>query len=283
MGEIMLIEAIDLVKKFDKKAAVDGISLSVGAGESVALLGPNGAGKTTTVNMLTGLSKPTTGKILYNGKVFSSEDNDIKKSIGVVPQHNNVDRDLTVAENLTVHCKLFGIKNISAAVDEAITFSGLEEHKDKEAEKLSGGMKRRLVIARALMHKPQVLFLDEPTTGLDASVRRTLWSFIRSINKTHGCTVIMTTHYIEEAEMLSNRVIIMDRGKIAAEGKTQELKDSIGKYALDIYKENEIDTLHFQTRQEALGALENITSEARIREVTLEDVYLKISGRRIDA
>ncbi len=279
----MLIEAVELVKKFDKKAAVDGISLAVAAGESVALLGPNGAGKTTTVNMLTGLSKPTSGKILYNGKEFDSADNAIKREIGVVPQHNNVDRDLTVEENLIVHCKLFGIKDIQKAVLDALNFSGLTDHKEKTADKLSGGMKRRLVIARALLHNPKVLFLDEPTTGLDASVRRTLWSFIRSINKTHGCTVIMTTHYIEEAELLSDHVIIMDNGKIAAEGKTKELKDSIGKFALDIYKENEIETMHFPSRQDAIAALENIDSEARIREVTLEDVYLKITGRRIDA
>jgi len=279
----MLIETVDLVKKFDKKAAVDGISLSIAEGESVALLGPNGAGKTTTVNMLTGLSQPTSGKIFYNGKEFDNKDIEIKKTIGVVPQHNNVDRDLTVEQNLIVHAKLFGIKDIKAAVDEALFFSGLESHRTKEAEKLSGGMKRRLVIARALMHKPKVLFLDEPTTGLDASVRRTLWSFIRSINKTHGCTVIMTTHYIEEAEMLSDHVVIIDNGKIAAEGKTGELKESVGRFALDIYKENDIETMHFETRQEALQALENITAEARIREVTLEDVYLKITGRRMDA
>ncbi|MGE4266101.1 MAG: ABC transporter ATP-binding protein [Deferribacterales bacterium] len=279
----MLIEAVELVKKFDKKAAVDGISLSVDSGESVALLGPNGAGKTTTVNMLTGLSRPTSGKILYNGKLFSADDNNIKREIGVVPQHNNVDRDLTVEENLIVHCKLFGIKDIQKAVKSALDFSGLGDHRDKTAEKLSGGMKRRLVIARALLHDPKVLFLDEPTTGLDASVRRTLWSFIRSINKTHGCTVIMTTHYIEEAEMLSDRVIIMDSGKIAAEGKTKELKDTIGKYALDVYKENEIETMYFETRHEAISALEKITEEAKVREVTLEDVYLKITGRRIDA
>ncbi|MCD8553276.1 ABC transporter ATP-binding protein [Seleniivibrio sp.] len=279
----MLIEAVELVKKFDKKAAVDGISLSVGTGESVALLGPNGAGKTTTVNMLTGLSRPTSGKILYNGKVFSADDNNIKREIGVVPQHNNVDRDLTVEENLIVHCKLFGIKDIQKAVSGALDFSGLGDHKDKTAEKLSGGMKRRLVIARALLHNPKVLFLDEPTTGLDASVRRTLWNFIRSINKNHGCTVVMTTHYIEEAEMLSDRVIIMDSGKIAAEGKTKELKNTIGKYALDVYKENEIETIYFETRHEAINTLEKITEEAKVREVTLEDVYLKITGRRIDA
>lgn len=278
----MLIKAENLVKIFDGKKAVDGLSLFVSEGEFVALLGPNGAGKTTTVNMLTGLSRPSEGKILYNDEPFSGENIAMKARIGVVPQHNNVDRDLSVEENLRVHCRLFGLKDEQKIIQDALSFSGLDNHKDKTADKLSGGMKRRLVISRALLHNPDVLFLDEPTTGLDASVRRTIWGFIRSINKKQGCTVVLTTHYIEEAEVLADRVIIMDRGKIAAEGEPKALKDSVGQFALDIYRENDIETLHFQTRHEALAKLESVSDEARIREVTLEDVYLKITGKRID-
>ncbi|MGE4318024.1 MAG: ABC transporter ATP-binding protein [Deferribacterales bacterium] len=278
----MLIEAVDLVKIFDKKEAVGGISLGVQEGEFIALLGPNGAGKTTTVNMLSGLSKPTSGRIYYNSKPFTADDIFLKKQIGVVPQHNNVDRDLTVAENLRVHCKLFGINDEKRAIDRALEFSGLTGHMDKTADKLSGGMKRRLVIARALLHDPKVLFLDEPTTGLDASVRRNIWDFVRTVNKQHGCTVILTTHYIEEAEVLADRVIIIDRGKIAAEGRVEPLKESVGRAALDIYTENGIETLHFADRQEAIHKLESITDEAKLRDVTLEDVYIKITGRRID-
>jgi len=278
----MLIEAVDLIKTFDKKKAVDGLSLNVQEGEFLALLGPNGAGKTTTVNMLCGLSRPTSGKIFYNSEELTVEDKDIKGQIGVVPQHNNVDRDLTVAENLKVHCKLFGIKDADKAIDEALEFSGLSAHRDKAADKLSGGMKRRLVISRALLHNPKVLFLDEPTTGLDATVRRNIWGFIRTINKQHGCTVILTTHYIEEAEVLADRVIIIDKGKIAAEGQVEPLKRSVGRVALDIYKEDGIETLHFESRQEALKKLETIKDEAKVRDVTLEDVYIRITGRRID-
>lgn len=278
----MFIQTENLVKVFDGKKAVDGLNISVESGEFVALLGPNGAGKTTTVNMLTGLAAPTSGRILYDGKDFCGEDTVVKRRIGVVPQHNNVDRDLTVTQNLMVHCRLFGLKDEKRLIQEALDFSGLENHKDKTADKLSGGMKRRLVIARALLHNPQALFLDEPTTGLDASVRRTIWSFIRSINKKHGCTVILTTHYIEEAEVLADRVIIMDRGKIAAEGNPTALKEAVGHFALDIYREDEIETLHFKTRQEAIAKLESIPDEARVREVTLEDVYLNITGRRIE-
>jgi len=279
----MSLKAVNLVKEFDGERAVDGLSFEVESGEFVALLGPNGAGKTTTVNMLTGLLKKDSGDIVYNGKLFDGKDIDIKSEIGIVPQHNNVDRDLTIVQNLMVHCKLFGIDNPNEAIAKALDFSGLNDHKKKTAGKLSGGMKRRLVIARAMLHNPKTIFLDEPTTGLDASVRRSMWNFIRSINKKYGHTVIMTTHYIEEAEVLADRVIIMDKGKIAAEGKTEELKRDVGLYAIDIYKDDDIETLHFDHRSEAITALGDIGYEARIREVNLEDVYLKITGRRIEA
>lgn len=278
----MLIEANDLYKVFDKKEAVSGLTLSVREGEFLSILGPNGAGKTTTVNMLAGLSRPTSGTILYNGKPFTAEDLLLKAGIGVVPQHNNVDRDLTVEDNLRVHCRLFGLKSENEIIEKALNFSGLAAHKDKTADKLSGGMKRRLVISRSLLHEPKVLFLDEPTAGLDASVRRNIWGFIRSINKQHGCTVILTTHYIEEAEILADRVIIIDRGKIAAEGGISALKASVGTTALDVYANDNIETLHFASRQDALKKLEEITAEAKIRDVTLEDVYIRITGKRID-
>jgi ABC-2 type transport system ATP-binding protein len=278
----MSLSAVDIVKEFDGKKAVDGLSIEVKNGEFIALLGPNGAGKTTTVNMLTGLLKPEKGRIYYDNKAFNGKNTDIKAKIGVVPQHNNVDRDLTIEQNLMVHCKLFGIKDSKTAIESALEFSGLSDHRKKAAGKLSGGMKRRLVIARAMLHSPKILFLDEPTTGLDASVRRTMWNFIRSINKKHGCTVILTTHYIEEAEVLADRVVIMDKGKIAAEGETEELKERVGRFAIDIYKEEDIETRHFSDRDTAVACLEKINEEARIREVSLEDVYLSITGRRID-
>ncbi|HAL87306.1 MAG TPA: multidrug ABC transporter ATP-binding protein, partial [Deferribacteraceae bacterium] len=165
----------------------------------------------------------------------------------------------------------------------ALDFSGLAAHADKTAGNLSGGMKRRLIIARALLHEPSVLFLDEPTVGLDASVRRTMWDFIRSINQDKRCTVLLTTHYIEEAEMLSDRVMIMDKAKIVTEGTAAGLKARVGKWALDIYRNGKTETEFFETRDAGLERLGALSDTASIRETNLEDVYLTITGRRIDA
>lgn len=272
-----------LSRAYGDKIAVDSVSFEVKAGEILAFLGPNGAGKTTTINMLTGLIKPSSGKIYYGGKEFTPDSYKLKKVIGVVPQHNNVDRDLTVTENLRVHALLYGMKDqLEEKIKSAVMFAGLAEHADKHAGKLSGGMKRRLVIARALLHEPSVLFLDEPTTGLDVEARRAIWEFVKKINREKGCTVFLTTHYIEEAEQLASRVIIIDRAVIVAEGLTSDLKDQTGRWAMDIdYADKGLVTEFFQTREEAVKRLENTDLDARIREVNLEDVYLHITGRRM--
>lgn len=277
------ISVRSLTKVFGRQTAVDGISFDVEEGSILALLGPNGAGKTTTINMLTGLTIPSTGEIRYGGEIFDPQNRRIKQTIGVVPQHNNVDRDLTVYQNLKTHAILFGADNIKSRIEKALEFSGLSAHADKTAGKLSGGMKRRLIIARALLHEPSVLFLDEPTVGLDASVRRTMWDFIRSINQEKRCTILLTTHYIEEAELLSDRVMIMDKAKIVTEGTAAELKAKVGKWALDIYRNGKTETEFFETREAGLERLASLTETASIRETNLEDVYLTITGRRIDA
>ncbi len=277
------ISVRSLTKVFGRQTAVDGISFDVEEGSVLALLGPNGAGKTTTINMLTGLTIPASGEIRYGGELFDPQNRRIKKTIGVVPQHNNVDRDLTVYQNLKTHAILFGADNIKSRIEKALEFSGLSAHADKTAGNLSGGMKRRLIIARALLHEPSVLFLDEPTVGLDASVRRTMWDFIRSINQEKRCTILLTTHYIEEAELLSDRVMIMDKAKIVTEGTASELRAKVGKWALDIYRNGKTETEFFETREAGLERLALLTETAGIRETNLEDVYLTITGRRIDA
>jgi len=272
-----------LTKEFDGKKAVDDVSFCIEKGSLTALLGPNGAGKTTTVNMLSGLLLPTSGQISYNEINFSGKEPDIKRIIGVVPQHNNVDRDLTIYENLLVHSVLFGMKDrVKEKINKSLEFAGLTDHKNKKAGKLSGGMKRRLVIARALLHEPQVLFLDEPTTGLDASVRRVMWDFIKTINREKGCTIILTTHYIEEAENLSDRVMVMDRAKIVADGNAEGLKKDVGRWAVDVFENGETKTTFFEDREDAVKMLGGLSCEAGIRETNLEDVYLNITGRRIE-
>lgn len=277
------ISVRSLTKVFGAHKAVDGISFDVEEGSILALLGPNGAGKTTTINMLTGLTIPASGEIRYDGTLFDPQNRRIKQTIGVVPQHNNVDRDLTVYQNLKAHGILFGVSGLGDKIANALDFSGLAAHADKTAGNLSGGMKRRLIIARALLHEPSVLFLDEPTVGLDASVRRTMWDFIRSINQDKRCTVLLTTHYIEEAEMLSDRVMIMDKAKIVTEGTAAGLKARVGKWALDIYRNGKTETEFFETRDAGLERLGALSDTASIRETNLEDVYLTITGRRIDA
>jgi len=277
------ISVRSLTKVFGAHKAVDGISFDVEEGSILALLGPNGAGKTTTINMLTGLTIPASGEIRYDGTLFDPQNRRIKQTIGVVPQHNNVDRDLTVYQNLKAHGILFGVSSLNNKIANALDFSGLAAHADKTAGNLSGGMKRRLIIARALLHEPSVLFLDEPTVGLDASVRRTMWDFIRSINQDKRCTVLLTTHYIEEAEMLSDRVMIMDKAKVVTEGTAAGLKARVGKWALDIYRNGKTETEFFETRDAGLERLGALSDTASIRETNLEDVYLTITGRRIDA
>ncbi len=278
------IKVRSLKKRFGNIEALRGVDFEVKKGEIFAFLGPNGAGKTTTINILTGLILKYEGEIFYGGEPFSPHNLKFKKLIGVVPQHNNVDRDLSVEANLKVHGYLHGIfgGELKKAIDRVLEFTGLTNHKRRKADHLSGGMKRRLVIARALMHDPSILFLDEPTVGLDPAVRRSMWDLIRSVNSLKGCTVFLTTHYIEEAEILADTVVIIDNGEIVASGKPEELKKQVGKYALEIYYEDRIEEEFFETRECALERLKNLNVPAKIREVNLEDVFLKITGRRIE-
>jgi len=273
-----------LRRSFGKTVAVDGISFNVGEGELFAFLGPNGAGKTTTINMLTGLINPDKGEVRYHGELFDPKRLAVKQLIGVVPQHNNLDRELTAAENLLIHGRLFGMRGskLQQRIDACLDFADLTEKRDTPAGKLSGGMKRKLVIARALLHQPQILFLDEPTVGLDPHSRRKMWAFLRRINQEQNCTVFLTTHYIEEAEALADRVLIIDQAKIVTGGTPQQLKASVGNYVLDIYNEEDIQNEFFQQRPAALQRLEQLDTSVRIRETTLEDVFLQLTGKRIE-
>jgi len=278
------IEVRGLTRRFGKTLAVDKIDFRVGRGELFAFLGPNGAGKTTTINMLTGLLKPDAGEIDYHGVRFDASRLAVKKLIGVVPQHNNLDRELTAAENLLIHGRLFGMsgKALQQRIDSCLEFADLIDKRDTPAAKLSGGMKRKLVIARALLHQPEILFLDEPTVGLDPHSRRKMWAFLRRVNQEQQCTIFLTTHYIEEAEALADRVLIIDQAKIIAGGSPAQLKQTTGSYVLDIYREDEIQSEFFADRPAALQRLEQLDSSVRIRETTLEDVFLQLTGKRLE-
>ena len=219
-----MIELVDVEKIFGSVKAVDKINFSIEHGEVFGLLGKNGAGKTTTIKMLTLQLKPTAGKIFFEERPILGNEIFIKSRVGVVPQHLNFDQDLTVEENLELHARLHHIKKIERRerIDELLKFVELEKVRNSFVRELSGGMKRRLLIVRALIHRPKILFLDEPTVALDPQVRRKIWELIKNL-KAQGITIVLTTHYIEEAEALCDRVAILNRGKLVALDTTKNL------------------------------------------------------------
>ena len=229
------IESLSLTKKYGSLVAVNALDLQVKRGQIFGFLGPNGAGKTTTVRMLTGLTRPTSGQAVINSYDMVKEPVMAKKQIGVVSQYNNVDVDLTSVENLRLHGMLHSMekKKREERIKELLHFAHLWKRKDELVRTFSGGMKRRLMIIRALLHSPQILFMDEPTVGLDPQTRRDIWALIRQIRES-GCTIFMTTHYIEEAENLCDLVGIIDQGKLCTRGVPNHLTESLGPYTLEI-------------------------------------------------
>lgn len=212
-----MIELRDLVRTFGTVRAVDGVSFVIGRGEVFGLLGKNGAGKTTTIKMLTLQLQPTAGEIFFDGRPIRGNEIFVKSLLGLVPQHLNFDRDLTVEENLELHARLHHLPKIERRerIDELLRFVELEKVRRANVAELSGGMKRRLLIVRALIHRPKILLLDEPTVALDPQVRRKIWELVAAL-KAQGITIVLTTHYIEEAEFLCDRVAILNRGKLVA-------------------------------------------------------------------
>ncbi len=223
-----IIQAKGLTKSYGERLAVDGVDFSVNMGECFGLLGPNGAGKTTTLKMLSCVSPITQGELLVDGKSVKKDGRAIKAILGVVPQENNLDQDFTVLQNLLVYARYFDIPNIEARgrAQEVLDFIQLSERKDSVINTLSGGMKRRLLIARGLINRPKVLILDEPTTGLDPQARHLVWQQVHTL-KSRGTTIVLSTHYMDEAAYLCDRLAIMHLGKIIAEGAPKAL---VGEY-----------------------------------------------------
>jgi len=298
----VLIEAQGLTKKYDDFTAVDHIDFKVYKGECVGFLGPNGAGKTTTVRMMYCFLPPTSGELKVAGFSVNKQCRQIKNVVGVSPQEDNLDPDFTVIKNLTVYARYFDISKDEAAkrANEQLKFFQLEEKRNVPIAALSTGMKRRLIFARALLNQPQILLLDEPTTGLDPQARHLAWDEVRNLKK-KGVTIILTTHYMDEAAVLCDRILIVDKGKIIEEGKPSELvKKHVGEDVLEVdYEEKLLPTLKAafsDARFERLGdrmqiftdkphgvfegflekhPMQNVT----IRTANLEDVFLKLTGR----
>jgi len=221
-----IIEVKKLVKSFKEIKAVDGISFSVEEGEIFAFLGPNGAGKSTTIKILTTLLKKTDGKVIVSGFDVDKYPDDVRRSFGIVFQDPSLDDELTAWENMEFHGALYKIqkKLRRERIKQLLEIVELWDRKDSLVKTFSGGMKRRLEIARGLLHHPKVFFLDEPTIGLDPQTRNHIWSYIKKLNKDEGITIFFTTHYMEEADLVSGRVAIVDRGKIIKIGTPIELK-----------------------------------------------------------
>lgn len=302
-----LIVARGLTKKFGDFTAVDGIDFSVYKGESFGLLGPNGAGKSTTMRIIGATSQRTSGDISILGKDPEKFGPQIRAHLGVIPQKDNLDEQLTVSQNLYIYGRYFGLSNkfINAKIDELLEFAQLEEKRDAKVESLSGGMKRRLTIARALVSEPDILMLDEPTTGLDPQARHILWDRLFRL-KERGVTLVITTHFMDEAEQLCERLIVIDRGKIMAEGSPADLiKKYSSKEVLELRfgsDNNEAVAVKLRDKCERLEVLpdrillysenaektlEEIVKSGQhprtslVRRSSLEDVFLRLTGRTL--
>lgn len=277
-----VIKILDLKKNYKKVQALKGICLRVTSGELFAYLGPNGAGKTTTIRILTGLTRPSGGRAFVGGHEVAKEPMKAKRHQGLVPQHVNLDAELTVEENLMIHGRLHGMgrKDMHRRIGELLDYVGLQEKRASLVKRLSGGMKRRLMIARALLHRPAVLFLDEPTVGLDPAIRRRIWTLIKKIQQ-DGVTIFLTTHYIEEAEFLADRVAFIDEGSIVALDTPRHLMDSLGQWAIDCYRDNDLATRYFADRESARRYAEEHKNGYTLRRVNLEDAFLAYTGKKV--
>ncbi|MGQ9922011.1 MAG: ABC transporter ATP-binding protein [Desulfobacca sp.] len=279
-----MISIQNLVKRYKDITALNGVSLEVPPGELFAYLGPNGSGKTTTIRILTGLTRATSGDAYLNGCHFERQSLQAKRQVGLVPQVINLDLELTVQENLDIHGRLFRMKPAArrAQIEALLSYVDLQERRDSLVKQLSGGMKRRVMVARALLHKPRILFLDEPTVGLDPTIRRRLWSLLKRIQQ-DGTTIFLTTHYIEEAEFLADRVAFLDQGNIVQLDTPANLRSRLGEWAVDEMLEGEIRTHYFAARPAAQEFIVGRNGSFTLRRVNLEDAFIALTGKKVAA
>ena len=305
MSELIQVE--NLTKRFGELVAVDNISFTIERGEIFRFLGPNGAGKTTTLSILSTLLSPSEGSAMVNGYNVCNQRANVRRSIGVVFQDPTLDEELTAWENMDIHRRLYGMKKSKEKINELLGLVELDNRKKQLVKYFSGGMKRRLEIARGLLHEPSILFLDEPTLGLDPQTRNHLWDYIRNMNREKQVTIILTTHYMDEAEKLSDRIAIIDKGKIIALDTPGALKEQMGGSVIRIESS---ETAKVKAKLEHVDGLNNLSlhngfvdvslpnAEKRIADViktlddividsvslqipTLEDVFLNYTGKTI--
>ncbi|RUT09253.1 ABC transporter ATP-binding protein [Chroococcidiopsis cubana SAG 39.79] len=275
----------NVYKSYNNISVVNDLSFTIQPGEIFGLLGPNGAGKSTTIRMLTTLTKPTQGQVEVAGFDLLRQSILVKQYIGVVLQQTSVDNDLSVWENMELHGRLHHIPNPQRQqrIGQWLKYVELADRRDSLVKTLSGGMKRRLQIARALLHQPQILFLDEPTVGLDPQTRRRLWEIILDLNK-QGMTILLTTHYMEEVEYLCNRIGIMDGGKLISLGTLSQLRSQYGEGLVMKQVEERWEYLFFPTLEDANTFINQQPNKTGMmaRSSNLEDIFVELTGRRLD-
>lgn len=277
-----MIELKDLTKTFDSFTAVDSLNLRIESGEFFGLLGPNGAGKTTTIGMLSTLLLPTRGEILIDGERLTRKRKDIKRKVSVITQEYSMRQDMDMDEIMEYQGRLYFIpvRQIRSRTEELFRFAGLTEHRYKTIRKLSGGMKRKLMVCRALLTEPQILLLDEPTAGMDAISRRQMWNLLRQLNE-QGLTILLTTHYIEEAQALCHRAALMNGGKLNEVDTPAHLIDKLGAYAVDEHRPCGVHSRYFSDREQAIAYLSGLQGQCTLRDTTLEDVFVERAGKRL--
>ncbi|MCD6296994.1 MAG: ATP-binding cassette domain-containing protein [Deltaproteobacteria bacterium] len=307
---MLAIEVKDLTKRFNGFTAVNDVSFEINNREIFGLLGPNGAGKTTTISMLSTILKPSLGTVIVNGWDIANKEDEVRKSIGIVFQDPSLDEELTAYENMDFHGRLYRIpKDIRHKRSiKLLKFVELEDRKNEAVKTFSGGMKRRLEIARGLLHEPKVLLLDEPSLGLDPQTRNHLWGYIEKLSKKKGITIILTTHYMEEADKLCDKVAIIDKGKIIALDTPQKLKDGLGgdvitirssdsdelyrqikaPWVKNVEKHDGFVTINLENAEKHIAEIVNISNRNKLdinsislHKPTLEDVFLHFTGRTI--
>ena len=277
-----MIELKNLTKKFDSFTAVDHLNLKIETGEFFGLLGPNGAGKTTTISMLSTLLLPSEGEIYIDGERLTRQRPELKRKISVITQEYSMRQDMNMDEIMEYQGRLYfmPLKQIRSRTEELLEFCGLINFRKRSVRKLSGGMKRKLMVCRALLTEPEILLLDEPTAGMDPLSRRQMWNLLRQLNE-KNLTILLTTHYIEEAQSLFRRVALMNSGKLEEVNTPENLINALGAYAVDVMTKDGIASKYFHQKEQAISYLSGIDGQLTLRETTLEDVFLERAGKHL--
>ncbi len=276
-----MIEIKDLTKTFDKFTAVDHLNLKIETGEFFGLLGPNGAGKTTTISMMSTVLLPTEGEIRLDGNLLNRTASKEKRKLSVITQEYSMRQDMTMDEVMEYQGRLYFLpkKVIRERTDQWLEFAGLKEYRKRVVRHLSGGMKRKLMVCRALLIEPEILLLDEPTAGMDAISRRQMWNLLRQLNQ-KGLTIVLTTHYIDEAQSLCDRVALINKGKLNTVDTPDHLIQELGTFAVDEVSEDNLVSRYFHNHSDVIAYMTD-HPDATMRATTLEDVFVERVGNRL--